>query len=293
MHSLLNLIQNIDLNVYYWLSHFHGSWFLDSLASHQETNTFFKSGLLIAMYWYFWFREDHDQQQRRTTILGIFTGTMVGLVVTRLVATFAPFRVRPLYDLNVHHQALAIPSPTDFMSWSSFPSDHATYLCALGFGLILLSRRLTIPVTLFLAGWVCMPRLYLGIHYLSDVVIGAAIGIFSVWAALKIKWVNARVSRPVLAFAGARPQIFFMVAYLTMYEMGSLFWDIREPIHVVLRMATSAPHHRAIDAAVISGVFICGIIAFCYHSATHCEDTSSPDSGFGTLNPQGSVKARM
>jgi undecaprenyl-diphosphatase len=168
----------------------------------------------------------------------------------------------------VHHQALAIASPSDFMSWSSFPSDHATYLCALGFGLILLSRRLTIPVVLFLAGWVCMPRLYLGIHYLSDVVVGAAIGIFGVWATLKIRWIHLRVSRPLLAFAEVRPQIFFMVAYLTMYEMGSLFWDIREPLHVALRIAMSGRHHKAIDAAVISVICVSGIIVFFYHSAT-------------------------
>jgi len=266
MHSLLHFIQNVDLGVYYWLSRFHGSRFLDNLASYLEGNTFFKSGLLIAMYWYFWFREDREQQQRRATILAIFTGAIAGLVITRAVATFAPFRVRPLYDLNLHHQALAIASPSGFMSWSSFPSDHATYLCALGFGLILLSRRLTIPIVLFLAGWVCTPRLYLGIHYLSDVVIGAAIGVFAVWATLKIRWVYSHVSRPLLTFADARPQIFFMVGYLTMYEMGSLFWDIREPIHVALRIATSAPHHRAIDAAVISVIFVCGIIVFCYHA---------------------------
>src|SRR5690242_6315385 len=125
MHSVLHLIQNIDLNVYYWLSRFHGSWFLDSLATHQEVNTFFKSTILIATYWYFWFREDRDQQQRRATILSIFVGTLVGLIVTRLIAGLAPFRIRPFYDSSLHHQALAVPLPTDFMSWSSFPSDHA------------------------------------------------------------------------------------------------------------------------------------------------------------------------
>jgi membrane-associated phospholipid phosphatase len=274
MHSLLHLIQNIDLSVYYWLSRFHGSWFWDHLVTHQETNTFFKSGVLIALYWYFWFLGDRDQPWRRMTILNIFTGTMVGLVVTRLIATFAPFRVRPLYDGALHHQAMAVPSPTDFMSWSSFPSDHAAYLCALGFGIILLSRRLTIPVVLFLAGWVCMPRLYLGIHYLSDVVAGAAIGVFAVWAVLKIKWVNVRISRPLLAFADARPQVFFMVAYMTMYEMGSLFWDVREPMHAILKIARSAPSHTVIDVVAISLTFVCGIIAFCYYSATRCDDVA-------------------
>lgn len=278
MHSPLHFIQNIDVNIYNWLSRFHGSWFLDNLATHQEANTFFKSTILIASYWYFWFREDRDQQRRRATILCIFVGTLVGLVFTRMVASFAPFRVRPIYDLSLHHQAMSGPSPTDFMSWSSFPSDHAAYLCALGFGLILLSRRLLIPVILFLAGWVCMPRLYLGIHYFSDVVLGAAIGIFAVWTALHTKSVKLRVSRPLLAFAEARPQVFFMAAYLTMYEMGSLFWDIREPVHAVLHLAASAMRHKTFDAAAVSVVFVCGVVAFCYHNVRQDEDASSHDS---------------
>jgi len=283
MHSALHFIQNIDLNVYYWLSRFHGSWFLDNLATHQEANTFFKSTILIGSYWYFWFRADRDQQQRRATILSIFVGTMAGLIVTRLIASFAPFRIRPFYDAGLHHQALSVPLPNDFMSWSSFPSDHAAYLCALGFGLILLSRRLLVPVVLFLAGWVCLPRLYLGIHYLSDVLVGAAIGVFAVWAALHIRSVNLRVSQPLLAYAGVRPQVFFMLAYLTMFEMGSLFWDIREPVHVVLRIATSAIRHKAFDAAAISVLCVCGIVVFCYHNLAHDDDTASRDPARGSV----------
>jgi membrane-associated phospholipid phosphatase len=278
MHGALHFIQNIDLHVYYWLSRFHGSLILDNIATHQEANTFFKSAILIATYWYFWFREGRERQQRRATILSIFAGTLVGLIATRLIASLAPFRIRPFYDSSVHHQALAVPLPNDFMSWSSFPSDHAAYLCALGFGLILLSRRLTIPVGLFLAGWVCFPRLYLGIHYLSDMVVGAALGIGAVWAAQHLKFVNSRVSQPVLAFADARPQIFFMVAYLTMYEMGSLFWDIREPMHAVMHIAGSAMHHKLLDAAAISIIFVCGVIVFCYYNVAHDEDSSSHDS---------------
>jgi len=273
MHSVVHLIQSVDLSVYYWLSSFHGSW-VDNVTIHQEANTFFKSTLLIGTYWYFWFREGHEQQQRRATIITIFSGTLVGLIATRLIAGFAPFRVRPLYDLNLHHQSLSVPSPTDFMNWSSFPSDHAAYLGALGFGLILLSRRLAIPVTLFLAGWVCLPRLYLGIHYLSDVVVGAAIGIAAVLAAQHIKFVNLRVARPLVAFADARPEIFFMAAYLTMYEMGSLFWDIRGPVHALLHITGSVIHHKVLDAAAISVIVACGVIAGYFRSVAHGEDSS-------------------
>src|SRR5580704_12924299 len=153
MHTLLRLIQGMDIRVYSWLSCLHGSWFFDRLISHLESNILFKSGLFISLYWYFWFREERDQQERRNTILTILVGTLAGLFITRMVATFAPFRVRPLYDLNLQHQPLSIPIPSGFVDLSSFPSDHAAFLGALGFGLIRLSRRLTIPIVLYLAVW--------------------------------------------------------------------------------------------------------------------------------------------
>ena len=275
MSSPLHAIQSVDVQIYYWLSQFHGSGFCDRLASRIESNTLFKSGLLIAMYWYFWFIDDREQQQRRAKILTILSGTMVGLIATRVVATLAPFRVRPLYDLSLHHTALSIPTPTDFMNWSSFPSDHAAYLCALGFGLIWLSRRLAVPISLYLAAWICMPRLYLGIHYTSDVLAGAAMGIFFVWAALQFRWVTANVSRPMLAFADAKPQIFYPVAFLGMFEMATLFWDIRGPVQIALRAVTHGPHHRAVEAAVLFLVCVIASIAFYLHDSAPAQHAPS------------------
>jgi undecaprenyl-diphosphatase len=244
MHTLLRLIQRMDISVYYWLSRLHGSWFFDRLTSQLESNTLFKSGLFISMYWYFWFREERDEQERRNTILTILVGTLAGLFITRMVATFAPFRVRPLYDLNLQHQPLSIPIPSGFVDWSSFPSDHAAFLSALGFGLIRLSRRLTIPIVLYLTVWICLPRMYLGIHYASDVFVGAGIGVASVWAALKIEGIRSSVARPLLAFMQAKPQVFYTAAFLISFEMATMFWDIREPVRAVLHATLT--HHIAL-----------------------------------------------
>jgi undecaprenyl-diphosphatase len=221
------------------------------LASHQESNNLFKSGLFFAAYWYFWFRKGDDQEDRRRSILTILMATLAGLVFARLLASALPFRVRPLYDTSLLRYPLSIPSSTNFMDWSSFPSDHAAYLAALGFGLICLSRRLTIPVSLYVAGWVCLPRLYLGIHYLSDCVVGAAIGAATVWATLRVDWIQSRVSGPLLTTAHLKPHVFYPVAYLVVFEMTAIFWDIREPVHAFLHSASSGPHHKAIDSIVL------------------------------------------
>jgi membrane-associated phospholipid phosphatase len=259
MHSLLEPILRLDAKVYDLLSQFHGNWVLDHLADHQESNTLLKSGLFVAAYWYFWFRNDADQQTRRQTILIIVGATLLGLVAARLISTIAPYRLRPMYDPNLQHHPLSIPTRKGFMNWSSFPSDHAAYLSALGFGLICLSRRLAIPVVLYVAGWICLPRMYLGIHYASDIIVGAGIGVATVWLALASGSVPSRVARPILAFADAKPQIFYPTAFLLLYEMTMIFWDIREPVHAMLHAASVVRHTVIGDALILLGAL--GVIA--------------------------------
>jgi undecaprenyl-diphosphatase len=274
MHSLLHLIQNIDLNIYYWLSHFHGNWYLDRFIAFQESNALLKCGLLTSMYWYFWFREDRKQRQTRGSILAILTGTLAGIVIARVVATVVPFRMRPMYAVSGQH-ALSIPMPDGFVDWSSFPSDHAAYLCALGFGLIWLSRRFTMPVVLFLAGWVCLPRMYLGIHYASDLMFGAAIGVAMVWLSLKTKWLEANITRPLLTFADAKPQFFYTFAFLGTFEMTTLFWDIQAPIHAGFHALSRVPHHKIIGGglALLGLLFVAWFVITLrtYADAEHAE----------------------
>ncbi len=260
MHTLLRLIQSVDLSVYYFLSRGHGNWFVDRLAALQESNALLKSVPLLAAYLYFWFRNGQDQQKQRSSIIISIAGTLVGLVATRMLATIVPFRVRPMYDPHLVHVPLSLPIPADFVDWSSFPSDHAACLFALGFGLIYLSRRLAVPVTLFLVECITLPRLYLGIHYASDIVVGAGIGMATVLLLLKSEWV-ATLVRPMVVLADTKPQLFYPPAFLLTFEIATLFWDARAPIHALLRAAATGPHHKVISDVLMLMVSLCVVVA--------------------------------
>ena len=126
-------IQSADRSIYYFFGYFQGNWALDRIASQLESDTLLKTGPVISLLWYFWFRSDGDPYERRTTILTILTGTFLGLVVTRLLATLTPFRTRPIYEAGLVHHAFSMPMPSYFSQMSSFPSDHGTgggYWCA-------------------------------------------------------------------------------------------------------------------------------------------------------------------
>ena len=72
---------------------------------------------------------------------------------------------------------------------SSFPSSHAANAAALALVLGLRWRRLA-PLFWFLAALVSYSRMYLNRHFLSDVLVGVAIGVVLGW--LTLRWLRQR-----------------------------------------------------------------------------------------------------
>lgn len=67
----------------------------------------------------------------------------------------------------------------------SFPSGHTLHAVAFGIVLSAYYPLLTVPLAVF-AALVAVSRVVLGLHYPSDVVMGAGIGGLTAWAALKL-----------------------------------------------------------------------------------------------------------
>lgn len=92
-------------------------------------------------------------------------------------------RIRP-FDVNTAI-ALLIEAPTDF----SFPSGHTFASFACSVALFLESKKLGLPA-LVLAVLIAFSRLYLYVHYPTDVLAGLLLGIgtafFAHWAASRI-----------------------------------------------------------------------------------------------------------
>lgn len=113
-----------------------------------------------------WFKPQYKRTAEAALVSLAATGVIISLVLKPIF-----HRLRP-YD---SHEVLVplIPHPKDL----SFPSGHtgASFSCAVVFLL-----RLPAPAGLLfviLAGLIAFSRLYLGVHYLTDVVAGAGVGI--------------------------------------------------------------------------------------------------------------------
>jgi membrane-associated phospholipid phosphatase len=75
---------------------------------------------------------------------------------------------------------------------SSFPSSHAANAFAIAAVFARRVRRLAVPMWL-LAATVAWSRIYLNRHFLSDVVVGAVLGLACAWIAAR--WARGRDSR--------------------------------------------------------------------------------------------------
>jgi undecaprenyl-diphosphatase len=121
--------------------------------------------LCVAIQW--WRKSDRLHVRHTCVAAGI--SFLIGLGLNQLLLLFL-HRVRP-YDAGVSH--LIIPPSSDW----SFPSDHATaaFTIAATFALHgLLQHAAVFMLAALIIGW---SRIFVGTHYLTDVLGGALTGI--------------------------------------------------------------------------------------------------------------------
>ena len=73
---------------------------------------------------------------------------------------------------------------------------------------------------------ICLPRVFLGLHYASDVLVGAAIGI-GMACVMNLPYVRTRVAAPVLTLARRYPGAFYAMAFILSFELAMQFDELR------------------------------------------------------------------
>jgi len=222
-------VRHIDLAVIGFLNSFAGASrafdiFMVSIAS----NNLFKGGPILAAIWGLWFARigANEQQQRRARIVSIVAAACIAAALSVALTQVLPIRPRPLVEPQLD---FVLPYSMTVGGWeraSSLPSDHAAMFFALAGGLCMLSTRwgwlAMVHVLLFIA----FPRAYLGLHYFSDLLAGAAIGLACVGIA-NTRWVLSGFSQRVISSEGRHPGIFYAAAFLISFQMAGLFHESR------------------------------------------------------------------
>jgi len=197
-------------------------------------NELLKGGIVVSLLWYLWFRKDDNSAgEKRQRIILTLMSCIFAVFVARLLTNVLPFRLRPLVSDNFK---IFYPynSMVDGLSLeTSLPSDHAVLFYALATGIFLVSKKEGILAYLYVSLIICLPRVYLGLHYPTDILLGAAIGVIITIAFFFIK-IWQPVTTKIMQFSEKYPGLFYSLFFLISFEIGSLFDSLREAMHFLL-----------------------------------------------------------
>lgn len=141
--------------------------------------------LVLAVAGQWWLRT--DRAHTRHVLVAAGFSFLLGLALNQLILLFV-HRMRP-YDAGVSHLLIARSADP------SFPSDHATATFAIASAFLLHGMRRTGLGFLAAALLMILSRVYVGTHYISDVVGGAVTGIVAAAAVRSIYWEGTRADR--------------------------------------------------------------------------------------------------
>ncbi len=226
-------MNSFDSNIVSFLNDLAGRWkTFDEFMVFVTDSAFVKGALIMACLWWLWFRRQSDGPNRRDYVIATVLTGVVAVLFARLLAGVLPFRERPFATAAQQFVEPYSANTRTLESWSSFPSDHAVLFFALAMGLYQAHKPFGIAAFLWAIIVVSIPRVYIGIHWPTDIIAGALLGIALGWLGTG-RAVRDAIREHVLPWEERWPSAFYATMFLVMFEVMNLFDDGREGLHVL------------------------------------------------------------
>lgn len=184
---------------------------------------------VVALVWCCWF-SGLTPDLRARLMSGAVAAILSG-IIARLVQRGLPTSPKPIFDPFLHVDVPAVLGNIDVLKATSFPSSHtfpsergtmfaglaiAVFLVRPTIGLIALACTTTAEVS----------RVYLGLHYPTDIIGSFSLAAATVWLA-QMRW-GSKPGFGLVRWEAASPATFYMCAYLASYATSTAFQDLRD-----------------------------------------------------------------
>jgi len=230
-----------DLEILLFLNQYaRSSESMDALIGFISGNHLIKGGVPMALFWWAWFREE-EHSIVRARLLSTLVACLMAIIVARLLAHALPFRLRPIQNEDL---PLVLPFGVFrgriLDGWSSFPSDHAVLFYALATGLFCASRKPGLILLVYTTLLIALPRIYLGLHYPSDILAGAVLGM-ALTLSLQQSLTLRMVGLPLQKWSNRRPALFYALFFLLSYQIADMFNSARSMLKLAAYLVMQQP----------------------------------------------------
>jgi len=219
----------MDQTVFLWLNAFNGRYEPLSIFLHFAQTGMVKALPFALVFWGLWFAAAPGREARtarREALTAVLLCTLPIMAITRALAAALPFSPRPLHMPGFEVNLYDGQPETVLDGWSSMPSDHASLFLGFAVGIFLVHRR----AGLFVIAWTILvtslPRVVLGLHWPSDIIVGWLVG--ATIMLLLFGPVTRLVRRAaIVPYFEAREALGYPLLFLATFEFARMFEGTR------------------------------------------------------------------
>ncbi len=207
-----------------------------------------KGHLFTATFLLVWFFSKEKKEDVRKAVILTMLGCLAALFFGKVFSLLSPFRLRPINIPDLHAEMQYHVELDHIVGWSSFPSDNAVMFFTLAMGLFFISKTLGTLGMVHAALGISLPRVYVGMHYPTDMIVGGIIGVSVAYFANTSPAIKKHLTDFPLKWLETHPISFYLAFFFMSHQLATQYRLIRDI------------GHEMVDILVVVGKSLLGIV---------------------------------